>query len=292
MNPQKKMRPGSTSCEHSSLGLPFLGLLFALTFPLPAEATVTFEGATPVQRALLASWLTSSLGTTVSIDADGKVTVAAGGNAAADRLRTMADDPNITPILEIVVDDPTVEFGGWKALDPDNDRYGKTTGRHKIDIKDLENLGNVLPAYGLTPDALLMHEITEVYWGLKMKLTCWAYDAAHFEKAIPAENEVYTLNGAEWLWTQSGVRNGKKYRQRKYKLANGSFVIVEWDPEGQPMDVQWFREKVPCDTAKGYDLIPDPDPAVRRYLHNLTTGQHVCHVAPRPDEQPPHGSRG
>jgi sugar lactone lactonase YvrE len=238
------------------------------------EATITVEG-TAAQRAKLAQWLSSSLGTTVSIDANGKLTVAAGGNAAADRLRTMADDPNVSPVLEIVVDDPSVEFGGWKALDPDTDRYGKTTGRHKIDITDIEGIGNIFNTNGLTPDAVLMHEITEVYWGLKMKLACWAYNAAHFEKGIEAEKEVYGIFGAEWLWTESGVRNGQKYSRRKYKLPDGTYRIVEWNPEGQPLDVVWYKEKVPCDTAKGLDKIADPDPAVRIFSHGLGTGQHA-----------------
>ncbi len=236
------------------------------------QARVTVQG-TAAQRQKLANWLTTSLGTTVTIAGDGTLSVAVGGNAAATRLRNMVNDTATTVTVEIVEDDPNISIGGWISSDP-NDVYGPTSGTTKIDIADLEDFGNVLNSYGFTPDSKIMHEVAETYAGLK---NGWRYHRAHAEAGVPAEREVQQENGTDWVGPRyTDAPNGQV--QMKIRRPDGSdppYVIVRFTPYTQPQAATWYKEVVPCDLTSGLIEIADPDPQVWRMEYDMVLGNHA-----------------
>lgn len=237
----------------------FLFISLLLVFTAPGSATVKIDG-TAAQQTKIANWLTQSLGATVGVDAAGNLTIGAGGNAAATRLRNMINDAANAVTIKVVVDDQQVTYGAWQSSTADP--KGPTTGTQRIDIADIENIGNIRTAFGFTPDVVLMHEITEVYEGKKDGLN---YEPAH-AKGTTAENEVLTANGATWEFR---FKSEGGFTYRKLKLADGSFIVIRVKPGSNPLDLEWFREKVPCtfESAK-LIAIPDPDPKVHLFTYN------------------------
>jgi DNA-binding beta-propeller fold protein YncE len=218
-------------------------------------------GGSQAQRNKLARWLSYSLGTKVTIANDGALSVAAGGNASATRLRNMANDPNVSVTLEVVDANSRVFFGRWNSQDPNNP-YGKTTGTQTVDINDLEQIGNVLNSYGFTPDLVLMHEIAEVYEGKKNHGACWAYQQSHTRGGIAAENELMGEHGTQTI--NRFIQDPNGMYLLKIKRPDGSHVVVGFDPwAADPNNlVRWFKERVDCNTVEGLIAIADPDPQV------------------------------
>jgi hypothetical protein len=229
------------------------------------KATVQIDG-TAAQRTKIANWLTQSLGATVGVDAAGNLTIGAGGNAAATRLRNMINDATTSVTLKIVVNDPRVLRGGWQSSDP-TDIKGITTGTQKIDIDDIEKIGNVLNGYGETPDRVLIHEITEVYEGKKGNLK---YEPAH-TKGVDAEKELMTAHGTSWVF-RIGEQVDGDYIFGKIKRPDGSFVIIRikyFNNAAGNHKTEWFREAVPC-TFEPSKLIAIADPDPKVHIFNYT----------------------
>jgi len=243
-----------------------LVVLLATGFTGELFSKVTVKSKDPAKQAAhsqkIASWLTMSLGTAVTIDENGDISVADGGNKAADRLRDMANDAGTSVTIEVVENDPNVHFGRWNSSDPANSR-GPTTGTQTIDIADFEEIGNVLNSYGITPDCWLMHEITEVYTGVKGGTN---YGPAH-TKGLEAEKEVQTENGTENVG-EHGTWPSAYYF--KIKRPDGSYVVVKVDASGAAVVVTWYKEKVPCRfVAADLIEIPDPDPQVTIFSRTM-----------------------
>ncbi len=242
----------------------------------PSFGTIIVDG-TPAERTQIESWLTSSLGTAVTIDAQGHIQVAAGGNAGATRLREMAEDAGTTATIEVVDDVAGVSVGAWDA-----DSTGKTTGRQKVDIKDLENFKNVRNSYGLTPDTKLMHEITEVYLGVKKKAKCWGYHRCH-DSAVIAEQELLQAHNTDWVGPRYDHNPKTGYWYTKIKRPPGSippYVVVRVKAYVKGEKIEWFKEKVPCKSYQNAEkpgkliAIPDPDPQVHIYDYDFD-GEHT-----------------
>jgi len=245
-------------------------LVATLAFVSAASAKITVEG-TPAQREKIANWLSGSLDAIVSIDAQGVMTVGSGGNASATRLRSMCDDAaaNGSIVLKVLAQtDPLITFGGWKEVGG-GDHH--TDGTQLIDIADIEGIGNVFTENAFTPDLVLMHEITEAYWGRKKRDDCMDQATACRDHGIPAEDELSAANRSK-LIDAGVVRDFVVWR--KYKKPDGSFVIVVYDRTAKPIDVHWYKETVACDTTSKLILIPDPDPVVHRFTYDLINRQH------------------
>lgn len=258
--------------------LALIFILLALLCPFVVDGEVIVDG-TKAQRDKIANFLTRSLGTRVTIGDDGKMSIAAGGNDSATRLRNMINDKATSVTLKLVEGDNTVSSGGWVSVDPKNVK-GKTTGTQLIDIRDLEGIGNVINSFGLTPDAVLMHEITEVYEGKKGNLD---YEDAH-KKGVEAEDEELAQHGTSYVAPRLIVEKGFVYR--KIKRPDGSFVVVKVKPYVDNEDTEWFREKVPCDTTKGLIAIPDPDPQVHLFTYDAALLPNITATIDRENSFP------
>lgn len=262
---------------------PLLGLVLVATFiicPLRIYGEVTVDG-TQAQRSKIAKWLTKSVGTKVTIGNDGKISVANGGNKSATRLRNMAK-PGTSVTIKIVNDDPNVSVGGWQSSDPANPKK-TTTGTQLVDIKDLENFGNVINSYGLTPDSKLMHEITEVYEGKKGNLS---YEDAH-KKGIEAEKEEMAEHNTSWYGPRYFQLPGKPgWYYMKIKRPDGSYVVAGRKAYVKGEKMKWYKEKVPCDTGKGLISIPDPDPQVHLFSYDFNLAHEITATLDKENSSP------
>ncbi|MHC4336060.1 MAG: NHL repeat-containing protein, partial [Planctomycetota bacterium] len=249
-----------------------LSIISVLAVSTVAVGQITVSG-TQAQRNKIASWLTKSLGTTVTVDANGTLSVAAGGNASATRLRNMANDPNVSVTLDVVDKDPNVVFGAWNAEDAND----KTTGTQTIDVNDLEAIGNVLNSYGFTPDMVLMHEVAEVYEGQKHHDDCWDYSRAH-ASGIAAENELMGEHSTSMVarFPRGDANYPSGTFLMKIRRPDGSHVVVVIDPYAADPNklVQWYRERVDCNSVSGLIAIADPDPQVHIFSYDFD-GNHT-----------------
>lgn len=132
-------------------------------------------------------------GATVSIDA-GKLKITDGGNAYAGLIRDMiTSGTSIT--LEVGKDLDNVFVGAWdppvrtvaEACDPAK----KTTGKQKLDMSDIKAINTFPGLAGRSPWGAMIHEISEVFQGLKDSLLM---KDAHI-RGIDAENISLELEG-------------------------------------------------------------------------------------------------
>ena len=241
-----------------------VSLVMALT-TTTLLATVHIDGS-PTQQAQIAQWLTQSLGTTVGIDASGNLTIAAGGNASATRLRNMINDAGTSVTLLIIQPNHYVLFGLWNSTT--TDLKGPTSGTQTINIADLASTGNVIGSFGFTPDVMLMHEITEVYQGLKFGLM---QEDAH-RLGMSAERELMAVNGCSWVFRLGDQHFGDTL-YGKIKRPDGSFVVIAIDKSDDTHKTKWFVEKTPCTFERTKLIaIPDPDPSVGLFTYNYDLG--------------------
>ncbi len=251
-------------------------LLFSSFLPLQIMSEIKVDG-TAEQRNQIARWLTQSLGTTISVGADGTMSIANGGNASATRLRNMINDGATSVTLKIVDNDPRVSVGGWQGSDPANPK-STTNGTQLIDINDIKNFGNVLNSYGFTPDSKLMHEITEVYEGKKGGLN---YEDAH-AKGCDAEKELMAVHNTSWV--------GPRYFRpghMKIRRPDGSYVIVRKKNRYQrDEEIEWFRERIPCNTDSGFIAIPDPDPQVHIFKYDFELKHKIVSTIDKENSSP------
>jgi hypothetical protein len=233
---------------------------------------------TRAQRDKVANWLTRSLGTTVTIDDAGRMSIRDGGNASARRLRNMINDAGTRARIRIVENDPNVSIGGWQSADPANPK-GRSTGTQVVDIGDIEGIGNVINSYGETPDANLMHEITEVYEGVRHGFN---YQDAHL-RGDSAGVELMSEHGTSYViprWWDGG------YVYRKIRRPDGSFVVIRLRPRANPQRHEWFRERVPCRTDSGLIVIPDPDPQVHILSYNSNLDHEIVATIDKENSSP------
>ncbi len=219
---------------------------------------------TAAQRSQVGAWLSAGVGTTVTVGADGKITVGPGGNKAAARLREMAKSA-VSVTIKIVDNDSNVSVGGWSSSVGGNPK-GTTTGTQTVDIDDLKNFGNILNSYGLTPACKLMHEITEVFEGKKGNLS---YEDAH-KKGVEAEKEIMDEHKTSYVgprYFHDPAKPGWWYS--KIKRPDGSYVVIGVKAYVKGEEIKWYKEKVPCNTASGLIAIPDPDPMVHLFSYDF-----------------------
>lgn len=132
-------------------------------------------------------------GATVSIDG-GKLKITAGGNAYAGLLRDMIDSGTAVT-LEVGKDLDNVFVGAWQppvrtvaeACDPAK----KSNGTQKLDMTDIKNIATFPGLAGRSPWGAMIHEITEVFAGVKDNLLM---KDAHI-RGIDAENVALELEG-------------------------------------------------------------------------------------------------
>jgi len=251
-------RPRASNKSQITTFLTSLGLtaLLAPITALSAQASVTFENTNAEQRTKLAKILRFQTGTNVTIDASGKVSLAAGGNDCAKELRQIVSDTAVDAKLKVVVSDSRASYGGWKSKIPGN-IYGPTTGTQNVDIEDLCKIGNFFGSYGFSAGSKLMHEIAEIYHGVKNPT--WTYHQAHAQ-GVDVEKKCMKAHNTEWVgprYTKDGDLN-----VMKIKRSDGSFVIAKHYPWSACQTTDWFKERVACDTTMGLIAIADPDPQV------------------------------
>ena len=252
--------------------------MFIAFFSMEAYAKVKVDG-TAAQRNQIAKWLTSSLGTKVTVAADGTMAIANGGNKSAARLRNMINDAGTSVTLKVVENDPKVFLGQWKSSNAN--RKGPTTGTQEIDVGDLKKLGNVINSYGATPDWVLMHEVTEVYEGKKGNLN---YEDAH-KKGIAAEKELMGEHGTSYPGPRV-IKIGTGYYM-KIKRPAGSkppYVLIKLDISKH--DFEWFKETVPCNTSSVLIPIPDPDPQVHIFTYDSNLEHYISQTIDKENSVP------
>ena len=110
---------------------------------------------------------------------------------AAETLRQIIDNTNVTVQIELSVNNPEVNVGAF---------YGY--GRQGIDLGDISRMNSAdSHQHG---DAAISHEMAEAYYGAKYGLSQSGRDEAHNAAGIPAENSSLQSTGGGWRTPDAG----------------------------------------------------------------------------------------